>query len=64
MKDIQAVAAQGDFLTDEQVEDLVSEACPAADYRNQRVLLIIPDGTRTAPVGLVFQALHRQLETW
>jgi lactate racemase len=25
------------------------------------VLLIVPDGTRTAPVGLLFQTLHRQI---
>ena len=48
-------------LTNAQVHDLVAQACPAKDYRDKRVLLIVPDGTRTAPVGLLFQTLHRQL---
>ena len=45
-------------LTPVQVQDIVNHACPAPAYRNKRVLLIVPDGTRTAPVGLVFRALH------
>jgi len=61
MNELQAVASPGEFLTDDQVMDLVARACPGADYLNQRVLLVIPDGTRSAPIGLIFQALHRQL---
>src|SRR5207244_3416713 len=48
-------------LTNAQVRDLIEEACPAKDYRDKRVLLIVPDGTRTAPVGLLFQTLYRQM---
>src|SRR2546427_11897148 len=48
-------------LTYAQVRDLIEEACPAKDYRGKKVLLIVPDGTRTAPVGLLFQTLHRQI---
>src|SRR5437870_2508323 len=48
-------------LTNAQVRDLVEEACPAKDYRNKKVLLIVPDGTRSAPVGLLFQTLHGQM---
>src|SRR6266496_4646116 len=48
-------------LTARQVRDLVEEACPAKDYRDKMVLLIVPDGTRSAPVGLLFQTLHRQM---
>jgi len=40
---------------------VVVQACPAKDYRGKRVLLIVPDGTRTAPVGLLFKALHEQI---
>jgi lactate racemase len=43
------------------VAAVLAEACPAADWKERRVLLVIPDGTRTAPVGLVFKTLHRQL---
>ncbi len=48
-------------ITPSQVADIVARACPAADYRNKRILLVIPDGTRTAPIGLMFRTLHSQL---
>src|SRR5207249_12049964 len=51
----------GRALTAEQVAEVVAQACPAKDYRDKKVLLIVPDGTRTAPVGLVFQTLHQQI---
>lgn len=58
---ISKTAPPGASLTPAQVDEVVTHACPACDYRGQRVLLIIPDGTRTAPVGLLFKTLHRQL---
>jgi nickel-dependent lactate racemase len=54
-------AAPGATITPEQVLDLVTRACPAADYRGKRVCLIVPDGTRTAPVGLMFKTLFAHL---
>ena len=48
-------------LSPSQVLEIVAQACPASAYRNKRILLIIPDGTRTAPIGLMFQILHRQI---
>jgi lactate racemase len=48
-------------LTDSQVAEIVAQACPAANYRGRKVLLIVPDHTRTAPVGLMFKTLHRQI---
>lgn len=44
-----------------QIANIVAKACPEDAYRGQKVLLIIPDGTRTAPVGDVFKALHSQV---
>jgi lactate racemase len=44
-----------------EVRDLVTRACPANEYRNKKVVLIVPDATRTAPVDLCFKALHDQL---
>lgn len=58
---IQQVAPGGLSLSAQQVGSLVARACPAEDHRGQRVLLIIPDGTRTAPVGLMFKTLHAHL---
>jgi nickel-dependent lactate racemase len=61
MQTLSASAPKGAALSVEQVEQVVAQACPAGSYRGQRVLLIVPDGTRTAPVGLMFKTLHRQL---
>jgi nickel-dependent lactate racemase len=44
-----------------QVADVVAIACPPENFRHKRVLVIVPDGTRTAPIGLVFKALHAHL---
>ena len=44
-----------------EVGKLVTRACPAGDYLNKKVLLIVPDSTRTGPVDLCFKALHEQL---
>lgn len=48
-------------VTPAQVAEVVAKTCPAESYRGKKVLLIIPDGTRTAPVGLMFKALHAQI---
>lgn len=48
-------------ISAEKVTEIVAHACPAKDYRGKRALLIIPDATRTAPVGLLFKTIHRQL---
>ena len=48
-------------LTSDQIRDIVALTCPASNYRDKRVLLIIPDGTRTAPIGTMFRALHAQI---
>ena len=48
-------------LTDTQVTELVASALPAGDYRGKQVLLIVPDHTRTAPVGLLFKTIFDQI---
>jgi nickel-dependent lactate racemase len=45
-------------LTEQQVRDIVSGALAPLRLTGKRVLLIIPDATRTAPVGLLFRILH------
>src|SRR2546426_654430 len=60
MPPISRTAPPGASLTAEQVAEIITQACPAKDYRGKKVLLIVPDGTRTAPVGLLFRTLHRQ----
>ncbi len=43
------------------VREIVGRHCPAESCRDKRLLLIIPDGTRTAPVGTLFAALYEQV---
>jgi nickel-dependent lactate racemase len=54
-------AKNGDLLTDEQVEEVLREALAAQNLAGQRVLVLIPDGTRTAPIPLMFRLLQRIL---
>ena len=58
---LSASAQKGSAVSAAQVTDLVAQACPARDYRGKKVLLIVPDATRTAPVGLMFQTLFQQI---
>lgn len=61
MATLSRIAAPNSSLPPGQVEEVIAQACPTADYRGKKVLLIIPDGTRTAPVGLLFRALFNQI---
>jgi nickel-dependent lactate racemase len=48
-------------MNEHEVASLVAQHCPEGDYRGKRILLIIPDGTRTAPIGMMFKTLFKQL---
>jgi nickel-dependent lactate racemase len=48
-------------LTTEDVRQLLAEACEALPVDGKRVLVIIPDGTRTAPIPLFFRLLYELL---
>ncbi len=48
-------------VSPQQVSEIIAQACPLEKYRGKRVLLVVPDGTRTAPVGTMFKTLHRQI---
>jgi nickel-dependent lactate racemase len=48
-------------LTDTEVADRVAQALPEDAYRGKRVLLVVPDHTRTAPVGLMFKSIFDQI---
>ena len=58
---IASVTPSNRMVEPEQVVDAIARTCPPERYRDRRVLVIVPDGTRTAPVGLVFQALFKQI---
>src|SRR6266699_4605272 len=48
-------------LTIEDVKQLIAQACDPLPIDGKRVLVIIPDGTRTAPIPLFFRLLYEQL---
>jgi nickel-dependent lactate racemase len=48
-------------LGDTEVRGLLREALAELDLTDRRVLVIIPDGTRTAPIGLLFGLLGELL---
>ncbi|MFV0442208.1 MAG: lactate racemase domain-containing protein [Planctomycetaceae bacterium] len=49
------------LLADDQVRNWFETELPLEDFRGQRVLLVIPDQTRTAPLPLLFDALQARL---
>ncbi len=48
-------------LTESDVRGLLHEAFAGKEVKNKRLLIIIPDGTRTAPIPLMFRLLYEQL---
>lgn len=49
------IAAPGARLDEAAVREVVRAACDPAAFRGQRVIVIVPDSTRTAPIGLLFR---------
>jgi nickel-dependent lactate racemase len=47
------------FLTAAEVHALAAKAFSKVDLDSKRVLIIIPDSTRTAPIPLMFQLFHQ-----
>lgn len=47
--------------TEADIRQWIEANVPVNDFRDQRLLLIIPDATRTAPLPVLFRALHEQL---
>ena len=50
-----------ELLDDQTVADLLSAACAGLSIDDKRVLVIIPDGTRNAPIPLLFRLLYQEL---
>jgi nickel-dependent lactate racemase len=46
------------LLSEQQIRDIVAQAFFTLDLSGKKVLLIVPDSTRTAPVGLLFKLIH------
>jgi lactate racemase len=54
-------AAAGGVISEAEAAETVAVACPPEDFRGKRVLVIVPDGTRTAPIGAIFKALFSRI---
>jgi nickel-dependent lactate racemase len=52
------IAPSGQVLSQDQAKDLVARALTPAAFAGRKVLVIVPDGTRTCPLGLVFKAAY------
>eukprot|EP00913_Durusdinium_trenchii_P028292 g26520.t1 len=48
-------------MTNDDICSWVVDNVPAAEFESKRVLLIVPDATRTAPLPVLFPALHDHL---
>ena len=58
------LAGKGDAtrtLSEADVRTILQEAFADAGLKNKRVLFIIPDGTRSAPIPMLFRAIHELL---
>ena len=44
-----------------QAQQILQSGLPLPEFKNRKVLLIVPDHTRTAPVGQMFQEVHAWL---
>ena len=61
MSVLSQAARIGQSLDIPNVSELVGNALPVEDYRGKKILLIVPDSTRTAPVGLLFKTIYDQI---
>ena len=61
MSTLSLTAPDGAFLTSAQARELIAQACPAKDYRDKKILLIVPDATRTCPLEILFAGLFDQI---
>jgi lactate racemase len=54
-------SSPGSYLSNEQVLEMIHKACPISEYGGKKVLLIVPDGTRTCPLGMLFKGIFAQI---
>lgn len=47
--------------TEAEISEWIDVHVPAGEFQDQRLLLIIPDATRTAPLPTLFRSLHAHL---
>ncbi len=52
---------QDGTLAEVEISEVIRSALAPAELRGKRVLIIIPDSTRTAPIPQMFRLFHEQL---
>lgn len=57
---IKVRAAEGQSVTRAEVDTVFEQLAGRTDLNGKRVLLIIPDGTRTAPIGMLFKSFFER----
>lgn len=61
---MQAVIGNGSpdrFLDEDEIRELTTRALESTELSGKRVLVIIPDSTRTAPIPIFFRLFHELL---
>lgn len=61
MTQTKPMTAELPTMDNDAIEKWVHENVPAEDYAGRRVLLIVPDSTRTAPLPVIFPAIRKLL---
>ena len=50
-------------LSDNEIRSIIAEALENTDLDGRRVLILIPDGTRTMPMPFMFDLFEKHLES-
>ena len=56
-EEVFGAGATNAFLSENEIRAIVVRALPVDELRGKRVLLIVPDATRSGPVGILFQSI-------
>ena len=48
-------------VSSEELTEIIARGCPVSELRGKKVLLIVPDSTRSCPLGTVFKGVYRQI---
>ena len=55
------IADEHEFVTDDDIREVVSHTLAGMPLDNKRVIVLVPDLTRTAPVSLMFRLIHEHI---
>jgi nickel-dependent lactate racemase len=58
---VRSVYSKKTVLEQQHVKDTIGQFFTEKDYTGKRIIVIIPDNTRSGPVGLIFQLIYEHL---